>query len=125
LIVCPSSNQFLFDRVLAAEVFDKIDAIALGSDSPLTACGDLLDEIRFASQHCGLSSRRIYSMLTESPAAMLRLPDRGASHRLSARSDLIAVRDRGLHPDETLCSLSFFDIELVLRNGRVFLASEE
>jgi len=125
LIVCPSSNQFLFGEVLSAEVLDQIDAIALGSDSPLTACGDLLDEICFASQHCGLSTRRIYSMVTESPAAMLRLPDNGATHRVSAPGDLIAVRDRGLQPDETLCSLSSSDIELVFRNGRVFLASEE
>jgi len=56
---------------------------------------------------------------------MLRLPDDTASLRASAPCDAIAVRDRGLQPDETLCSLSSADIELVLRNGQVFLASEE
>jgi cytosine/adenosine deaminase-related metal-dependent hydrolase/SAM-dependent methyltransferase len=125
LILCPSSNHFLFGEVPSADILEKVDAIALGSDSPLTACGDILDEIRFAAQHCGLSARRLYSMVTASPAGMLRLPDDTASLRASAPCDAIAVRDRGLQPDETLCSLSSADIELVLRNGQVFLASEE
>jgi cytosine/adenosine deaminase-related metal-dependent hydrolase len=125
LIVCPSSNQLLFGEVPSAEVLDTLDTIALGSDSPLTASGDLLDEIRFAAQHCGLSSRRIYSMVTDLPAAMLRLPHHTHSLRISAMCNAIAVRDRGLQPDETLCSLSSSDVELVLRHGRVFLASEE
>jgi hypothetical protein len=125
LIVCPSSNQFLYGELPSAEVLDTLDSIALGSDSSLTACGDLLDEIRFAAQHCGLSPRRVYSMVSELPAAMLRLPQHTASLRISSVCDAIAVRDRGLQPDETLCSLSWSDIELVLRHGRVFLASEE
>jgi SAM-dependent methyltransferase len=64
LIVCPSSNLFLFGEVPSSEVLEGVETIALGSDSPLTSCGDLLDEIRFSAQHCGLSSRRIYSMVT-------------------------------------------------------------
>jgi Amidohydrolase family len=97
----------------------------LGSDSPLTSCGDLLDEIRFAVQHCGLSPQRIYSMVTESPAAMLRFPHGNGSLRISAPGDAIAVRDTGLSPAEALCSLSFANVELVLRNGHPFLASDE
>ena len=125
LIVCPSSNQFLFGEVPSDELLDTFVPIALGSDSSLTACGDLLDEIRFAAQRCRLSSRRVYSMVSELPATMLRLPHHTASLRISSLCDAIAVRDRGLPPDETLCSLSSSDIELVLRHGRVFLASEE
>jgi cytosine/adenosine deaminase-related metal-dependent hydrolase/SAM-dependent methyltransferase len=125
LIVCPSSNRFLFDRVPTLEILDVADAIALGTDSPLTSCGDLLDEMRFATQHCGLSPQRIYSMVTESPAAMLGLSDCNSLPRSSARGDLIAVRDSGLSPADTLCASSHADIELVLREGRVFLASEE
>jgi ubiquinone/menaquinone biosynthesis C-methylase UbiE len=125
LIVCPSSNFFLFGEVPSLDIADAVDAIALGSDSPLTSCGDFLDEIRFAVQHCGFSPQRIYSMVTESPAAMLRFPDSYGSLRISAPGDVIAVRDRGFLPAETLCSLSCKDVELVLRNGRVSLASEE
>lgn len=125
LIVCPSSNCFLFGQVHSLEILDTVDAIALGSDSPLSSCGDLLDEIRFAARHCGLTPQRIYSMVTESPAAMLRLPDLNGSSRNSTSADVIAVRDRGLSPAETLCTLSHENVELVLRNGRVALASEE
>jgi cytosine/adenosine deaminase-related metal-dependent hydrolase len=125
LIVCPSSNRFLFGAIPSAEVLDTIEVTALGSDSSLTAGGDLLDEIRFTAQHCGLSPRSLYEMVSELPAALLRLPHHTASLRISTVCDVIAVRDRGLQPDETLCSLSWSDIELVLRHGRVFLASEE
>jgi cytosine/adenosine deaminase-related metal-dependent hydrolase/ubiquinone/menaquinone biosynthesis C-methylase UbiE len=125
LIICPSSNQFLFGQVPSSGVLGSVDAIALGSDSPLTSCGDLLDEIRFAVQHCGLSPQRIYSMVTESPAAMLRFPHGNGSLRISAPGDAIAVRDTGLSPAEALCSLSFANVELVLRNGHPFLASDE
>jgi ubiquinone/menaquinone biosynthesis C-methylase UbiE len=125
LIVCPSSNSFLFGQVPSLKILNTVDAIALGSDSPLTSCGDLLDEIHFAARHCGLTPQRIYSMIIESPAAMLRLPDLNGSSRNSTSGDVIAVRDLGLSPAETLCTLSYEDVELVLRNGRVALASEE
>ena len=52
LIMCPSSNQFLFEELPKITTFEANGNICVGSDSPLTATGDLLDEIRFAMTYC-------------------------------------------------------------------------
>lgn len=124
LITCPSSNAFLFGKVPSAEVLASISQLALGSDSPLTAAGDLLDEIRFAATACGLSSRRLYSLVTDSAASVLRLNRGEGSIRCGARADLIAVKDRKGDPADILPALTADDIELVLLSGRVQLASQ-
>lgn len=123
LITCPSSNHFLFGSALSQEALDSIARLSLGSDSSLTATGDLLDEVRFAAEKCALTPQRLYSLVTDSPASLLRLSGGGAI-RPGYPADLIAVRDRDGGPAEILCSLSANDIELVLLAGRVQLASE-
>ncbi|HSP68513.1 MAG TPA: hypothetical protein VLN48_12345, partial [Bryobacteraceae bacterium] len=45
---CPSSNLFMLGRTISREVLASGVPIALGTDSPLTAEGDLLDELRVA-----------------------------------------------------------------------------
>jgi ubiquinone/menaquinone biosynthesis C-methylase UbiE len=45
LILCPTSNEFLFHRSPSLGFIRSLDTVVLGSDSPLTAAGDLLDEI--------------------------------------------------------------------------------
>jgi cytosine/adenosine deaminase-related metal-dependent hydrolase len=48
VIWCPRSNLFTLGRTLIREALHSGVPIALGTDSSLTAEGDLLDEIRFA-----------------------------------------------------------------------------
>ncbi len=124
LIVCPSSNKFLFDKLPDMSLLDSIDNVALGNDSPLTAEGDLLDEIRFAIRFCRTPPPVAYRMVTEAPAAILRLGDGVGSIRVSGMADLIAVRDTGHHAAARLPTLSMNDIEFVMIGGRVQLASE-
>jgi cytosine/adenosine deaminase-related metal-dependent hydrolase len=124
LVVCPSSNQFLFGTVPDMRRFDRIGHVALGSDSPLTADGDLLDEIRFAMRCCGVSPQRAYRMATEGPAAILRLREGEGSIRVDGRADLIAVRHAGCDAAERLRTLTAVDVEFVMIGGRVQLASE-
>jgi cytosine/adenosine deaminase-related metal-dependent hydrolase len=124
LIVCPSSNKFLFGKVPDLSLLNKIEKIALGSDSPLTAEGDLLDEIRFAMRFCGISASAAYRMVTTAPAAILRLENAEGSIKESGLADLIAVRDTGQLAAERLETLSMSAVELVLIGGRVQLASE-
>ena len=124
LIVCPSSNQFLFGMLPNMDLLGTIDHVALGSDSPITAAGDLLDEIRFAIDYCGITSDRAYRMVTETSATILRLKDGEGVLNLSGAADLIAVRDTGGDAAERLHALSIPGIELVIVRGRVQLASE-
>lgn len=125
LVWCPSSNEFLFGRTLSPEEVQFFPRIALGSDSPLTARGDLLDELRFAHGAIGVPSHDLYSQVTHLPAQLLRLHDGEGTARIGAHADLIAVRDTGQVPSDRLSTLSYRDIELVLLGGRVQLASAE
>jgi hypothetical protein len=124
LIVCPSSNYFLFKRLPDMNLLGAIRNITLGNDSPLTAVGDLLDEIRFAIESCSITPERAYCMVTKAPAAVLRLGDGEGVLGISAAADLIAVRDTGDKTADRLRTLSMADVEFVMVRGRVQLASE-
>jgi hypothetical protein len=124
LIVCPSSNNFLFGTLPDMSLLGTIDNVALGNDSPLTAEGDLLDEIRFAIRFCGIPPHVAYRMVTEAPAAVLRLKDAEGSIKISGPGHLIAVRDTGLDAADRLRALSMRDIEFVMIGEGVQLASE-
>jgi cytosine/adenosine deaminase-related metal-dependent hydrolase len=123
LIVCPSSNYFLFRKLPDLGLLSGIPRVALGNDSPLTAAGDLLDESRFAIHVCKVSPQHAYRMVTTIPAEILRLDDAEGSIRESGVADLIAVRDTGGLAAERLPFLSMEDVELVMIAGRVHSAS--
>ena len=124
LITCPSSNEFLFGCVPAAEFLLGVERLALGSDSPLTATGDLLDELRFARDRVGLPEDELYRMVTTAPAHILHLKRGEGCLAPGSIADFIATKDRGLCPAVALANISAGDVELVVRGGRVFLASD-
>lgn len=123
VVLCPTSNQFLFRRSPSLAFLRSLDTVVLGSDSPLTAAGDLLDDIRFTCKEIGVDANSVYAMVTSRAADVLRL--RQGEGRLWAGSvaDLIAVHDFGLSPAETLAQLTIERIELVIVGGRLQLAS--
>jgi cytosine/adenosine deaminase-related metal-dependent hydrolase/ubiquinone/menaquinone biosynthesis C-methylase UbiE len=125
LVWCPSSNRFLFGRTLELQSVRTIRRLLLGSDSPLTAAGDLLDEVRIAHEEVGLSAHELFDMLFERAAKAFRLKDGQGKIRPNARADLVAVRDKGLSPAETVARLTAADVEMVMVGGQVRLASEE
>jgi len=125
LVCCPTSNRFLFHRAPSYSLLTSVHRVALGSDSPLTAAGDLLDEIRCAHRDIGIDNHTVYAMATTQSAAILRLLHGEGRIRKSAIADLIAVRDIQKTPAPTLTQLSFDQVELVLLAGRIQLASAE
>ncbi|MFC5862376.1 amidohydrolase family protein [Acidicapsa dinghuensis] len=124
LIVCPSSNNFLFERLPDISLLAKIEKIALGSDSPLTAEGDLLDELHFIMRYCGVAPHAAYRMVTETSSEILRLESGTGRIKIDGPGDLVAIRDTGQDIAARLPQLSHRDIELVIINGSVQLASE-
>jgi ubiquinone/menaquinone biosynthesis C-methylase UbiE/cytosine/adenosine deaminase-related metal-dependent hydrolase len=121
---CPTSNQFLFGKTHDRQALSSVNKLVLGSDSPLTAAGDLLDEVRAAHEDGGIAATEIYRMLFDRPPSVFRLNEGEGAIRPSGVSDLIAVRDTGQKPAETLAGLVRDDVELVIVCGRVQLASE-
>lgn len=125
LILCPTSNHFLYGRFPNLEILSTIEKIAIGSDSPLSARGDLLDEVSFAIDTCGIPSAQAYRMVTTLPASIFDLESGQGTLCESGVADLIAVRDTGQTPAARLHNLSATDIELVIVGGRVQLASND
>jgi hypothetical protein len=124
LIICPSSNRFLFGRLPDIDLLGAIENVALGNDSPLTATGDLLDEVRFAIESCNIAPSKVYRMVTETAAAVLRLGEGEGTIRVSGAADLIAVRDTGDNAADKLRTLSMEDVEFVMVRGQIQLISE-
>lgn len=122
LVWCPSSNLFLLGRTVSSDVLARSARVALGSDSAISGAGDLLDEIRVAFS-CGVPPERIYDLVTSCGANILH--DGAGTISAGRSADLIAVRDRGLSPAETLCRSTHGDVELVLVDGHLRMISEE
>jgi cytosine/adenosine deaminase-related metal-dependent hydrolase len=121
VVLCPTSNKFLFDRWPSREFIGSLNRVTLGSDSPLTAAGDLLDEIRFARTRIGLDAGMIYDMVTNRAANILRLRRGEGQLTPGSVADVLVVRDCGLSPAEMLAQLNLAQIELVMLAGRVAL----
>lgn len=124
VVWCPTSNLSLFGRTRSWGSLATVKNLLLGSDSPLTAAGDLLDEIRYAHSEAGVNAEELYRLVVTRPAAVFRFSDGRGAIRPETAADLIAVRDAGASPAKTLAQVSSGDIELVVVAGRVQLASE-
>ena len=119
LIWCPTSNLFTLGRTIRPGILFSELPIALGTDSALTASGDLIDELQTAKETIELP--RLYGMVTSGAARILRL-DTGAGYIKDAGpADLLLVRDDGKSPAEAIGS---FRLEAVLVNGKIKLVSE-
>lgn len=104
VVWCPSSNVFTLGRTLPKYVLESDLPIALGTDSALTAGGDMLDEIRFAQRISGLSDLKLYGMVADGAARVLRLIHGEGTIQRGGVADLLLFRDRGLSPGQTLLS---------------------
>jgi cytosine/adenosine deaminase-related metal-dependent hydrolase len=123
LILCPSSNKFLFGITPDLSVLGGAGRIALGSDSSLTALGDFLDEIRFAIRNCRIAPQMALRMATTAAASVLRLEEGYGCIGEGGPADLIAVRNTGESLETRLQKLTMHDIEFVMVGGEVKLAS--
>ena len=125
VIRCPSSNQFLFGATPSSETDRVIANLAIGSDSPLTATGDLLDEIAFCHKELRYPADDLFRYVFEGGPAVLRLKQGEGRIAPGGCADLFAVRLRDMTPAEHLVSLTWRDIELVVVDGVIRLASAE
>jgi cytosine/adenosine deaminase-related metal-dependent hydrolase len=120
IVWCPTSNLFTLGRTISRAVLNSpAIPIALGTDSAMSADGDLLDELRVA-QHT-VSAERLYRMVTSVPAAMLKLPTGFGMISNGGPADLLVVRDIDQTPARTLLENN---PELVMVGGRIRLLSD-
>lgn len=120
VVWCPSSNLFTCETTLNSNLLDSQIPMALGTDSPLTAEGDMGDEICAALRSHPRIADRIFSMVTTQPASILGLPSGSGTIREGSPADLVVVRDHKRTPAESLRHLS---PELVVVAGKIRLIS--
>jgi cytosine/adenosine deaminase-related metal-dependent hydrolase/ubiquinone/menaquinone biosynthesis C-methylase UbiE len=125
LVLCPTSNRFLFSQAPSSALIALAERLALGSDSPLTSAGDLLDEIRYLHTQQAINPEILFKLVTTNPAEILHLQQGEGTIAQGFPADLIAVRDARTNPAETLARLTIADVELVMISGRVQVASPE
>lgn len=119
LVWCPSSNCFTLGRTLSENALRCGVPIALGTDSALSADGDLTDEIRVAKR--SIDPVCLYEMVTTRAARILRLKCGAGRISNGGAADLLVVRDHGQTPAETILQLQ---PELVFVAGRLNLISK-
>ncbi len=124
LVWCPSSNLFILGKTLDRAALDCGIAVALGTDSALSGKGDLLDEVRFAHRVGRIPAARLYRMVTLGAAKILRLNQGEGSLVPGGSADLLVVQDRGKTPAATLLGLRSGEMEMILVQGKVKLASQ-
>jgi cytosine/adenosine deaminase-related metal-dependent hydrolase len=124
LVWCPTSNRFTLGATLDVAAMDRRDRISLGSDSALTAEGDLLDEIRAAHRE-GMDPWRIYSMVTGYAADVLRLRNGEGKLQPGSNADLLVVKRQHVSPAETLINTRLDTIEMVMVSGKPHLLSSK
>lgn len=108
VVWCPTSNRFLFGRTAPAALLAPGMDVLLGSDSLLSADGDLLDELR-AARHLGLlSDDRLLDAVGVLAARRLGLPLPGLEE--GSPADLVVLRRRLLEAHAE-------DVALVVAGG--------
>jgi len=113
VVWCPTSNEYLLGRTAPPELLAPGIDVLLGSDSLLSADGDLLDELR-AARHLGLlDDARLLDAVGATAARRLRLP--GPSLAFGAPADLAVFR-------KPVLEATADDVALVIVGGEVRVA---
>lgn len=123
LLVCPSTNLYLLNTPPPLEAWaSRGGRAALGSDSRLTASGSLLDELAVLLE-LGVAATKALRLVTLHPSQIFHLPDEG-NLAPGARANLIVLRATE-NPSQALCTSKRSDIALVMRDGKVQIATPE
>jgi hypothetical protein len=119
LIWCPSSNYFLLGRTGQVAELAQARRLAIGSDSRLSAAGDLLDELARARADGQLTANELLRAVTTDAARLLRLKDAGRL-TIGARADLLILPSGD--PLDCLGRVRRADVRAVLIDGAVRVA---
>jgi cytosine/adenosine deaminase-related metal-dependent hydrolase len=125
IVWCPTSNLHTLGHTLARDLLLSYPSIALGSDSPISAAGDLLDEVQAARALLDTPPDLLYQMVTTRAARLLRLSGHRGAIAAGGVADLFFTHDKGRSPCETLSTMLRGEIAAVMCRGEVTVASDE
>ena len=120
IIWCPDSNIFLFGKTADIRILKKNTAILFGTDSTLTADGNIFENIRTARNLKMLSDQELFYSLTKTAAEVWGL-NNCASIEEGKNSDIVIARQKSVNLYESFYNTNPEDILLILNNGEVVL----
>ncbi len=122
---CPSSNMFLYDKTLdVRSALERGINVCLGTDSTLSGCDNIFDEIRFAeslwekSYGEQVDSEILFRMLTLNAAHALLLDGEIGCLDDGALADVIVAESKCDNPVESYLKIKPEDVDLLLVGGR-------
>ena len=120
VVWCPTSNLHTIGRTLGPDALRSGIPIALGTDSALTAAGDLVDELSAVTSLGLLAEPDIYAMVTTVAARLLRLPSGEGTIHPGGVADVLAVLGDHSSPASAFNQLC---PQLVILGGKVKLVA--
>ncbi|GAB4551912.1 MAG: amidohydrolase family protein [Anaerolineae bacterium] len=124
LVWCPSTNLYLLGKTAQVAEFSRARRLAIGSDSLLTADGDLLDELRAAYATGQLTPESLFRAVTVDAAELLCLPEIGVIAP-NYRADLLVTLVPSGDPYAALIQLRREQIVQVFVGGLPRLAKTQ
>ncbi|MBL7747680.1 MAG: amidohydrolase family protein [Chitinophagaceae bacterium] len=118
IVWCPASNYFLLGKTAPVKQLKNSIKIVFGTDSTLTGSWDTGNHFAAAIDSDLVSEHELYHMLTDMPAALWGLKDRGMIKE-GTRADLL-IKEAG----SSIYNNHTKEILLVLNNGEIRMAAE-
>ncbi len=120
LIWCPDSNIFLFGKTADISSLKKHTKILFGTDSKLTADGNIFENLRTARNLNMLSDQELFHSLTKTAAEVWGLNNCG-SIEVGKNADIVIARQKTDNIYESFYNTDPGDILLILKNGEIIL----
>ena len=117
VVWCPASNAFLFNRTAPMSLLSGRVPTAIGTDSTLTGSITLFDELRAATNAHSVTPKELFSMVTELPRRIFRMPPDVGTLMQGARANLFLVRAKQPGPYATLLESQPGDIAALFSGG--------
>ena len=123
IVWCPVSNYFLFNKTAAIDELKNETKILFGTDSAVSAEGNIWEHLRFARKLKLLEDKELFNSLTSAPAEVWDLKSFGeVKENFSA--DLVVAKNKFNNGLESFFSLNPEDIIMILKKGKIVLWDE-
>ena len=123
LIWCPDSNLFLFGKTADISALKKHTKILFGTDSTLTADGNIFENLRIARKLGNLIDEELFQSVTETAAEAWGLNDLGKISK-GYKADVVIALKKSEDLYQSFFDTNPQDIMLILKNGKVIFFDE-
>jgi cytosine/adenosine deaminase-related metal-dependent hydrolase len=120
---CPASNYFLFNRTANIGELKEETKIIFGTDSAVSADGNIWDHLRFARKIKALDDNDLFRSITSTPAEVWDLKALGSVSE-QYLADLVIAKNGLKNRWDSFFSLTPGDFIMILKKGRIIFWDE-